>query len=504
MRINLNSKVPPLRDSDDKTKINVRYGLLTPFAYVHIYWDIRKQDLVYELEEPVLVESEKEILAKLEKTIREMIDFSAAERKADDQEQIERLMNESLKNLNLSVSQEVSQKLFYYLYRTFAGLNEIEPLMHDYFIEDIECNGVDQPVYIVHRVFRNLKTNVLFHDIDRLTSFVEKLAQKCGRYVSYAGPLLDGSLPDGSRVNATYTKDVSSHGPTFTIRKFTKIPWTPINLIRMGSVSPEMLAYFWILMQYRLNVLVAGGTGSGKTTFLNAIAFFIPPEARVVSIEDTRELNLSRDNWLPSVVREGISSGVGEVDMFSLLKASFRQIPDYVIVGEVRGKEASVLFQGMASGHSSLGTIHADSLDSVVRRLETPPIELSPSLVNELDAIGVMTHARINGKDVRKMREVIEVVNVNADGTAQSNIPLMWDPARDKFYSKRDIYVFRKIEKRNGIPVSNLLVELENRARLLNELNKRNIIDVGAVKQVITEYLMNPRGVLAKFGIQNS
>jgi flagellar protein FlaI len=269
----------------------------------------------------------------------------------------------------------------------------------------------------------------------------------------------------------------------------------------MGSVCPEMLAYFWIMMQYKLNILVAGGTGSGKTTLLNAIAFFIPPEARVVSIEDTRELNLPRENWLPSVVREGVSSGVGEVDMFSLLKASFRQIPDYVIVGEVRGKEASVLFQGMASGHSSLGTIHADSLEAVIRRLETPPIELSPSLVNELDAIAVMSHAKMGNSEVRRLKEVVEVVNVNSDGTAKSNIPLIWDPAKDKFYYKKEFAVFKKIERRNGISSDKLVIELENRTKLLNELAKRNIVEVDMVKKIFADYLRNPSEVLRRFGI---
>jgi archaeal flagellar protein FlaI len=501
MIINTRAKIPEIHNIEDKTKINLRYGLLTPFAYVHIFWDLQKQELVYHLEEPILNENKKESLIKLEKIIREMVNFSSAPQTEENQDYIKQLLDKAIKDSNIKLDPVSTDKLFYYIYRDFVGLNEIEPLMHDYFIEDIECNGINQPVYIVHRIFRNLKTNIVFKDVEKQASFVEKLAQKAGRYVSYADPLLDGTLPDGSRVNATYTKDVSSRGPTFTIRKFTKIPWTPINLIKMRTASPEMLAYLWLLMQYKMNVLVAGGTGSGKTTLLNAIAFFIPPEARVVSIEDTRELNLPRENWLPSVVREGVSSGVGEVDMFSLLKASFRQIPDYVIVGEVRGKEASVLFQGMASGHSSLGTIHADSLEAVIRRLETPPIELSPSLVNELDAIAIMTHARIGTRETRKLKEIVEVVNVKADGTAQSNIPLIWDPSKDKFYFKKEMGVFSKIEKRNGIPVDKLLNELENRTKLLNELSKRNIVDVESVQKVLNDYLRDPAPILTKFGI---
>ncbi|MCX6711501.1 MAG: type II/IV secretion system ATPase subunit, partial [Candidatus Woesearchaeota archaeon] len=197
----------------------------------------------------------------------------------------------------------------YYIYRDFVGLNEIEPLLRDYFIEDIECNGVNTPIYIVHRKYKNLKTNIIYNDIKVLTDFVEKLAQKSGQYISYANPLLDAALPDGSRVNATYTQDISSRGPTFTIRKFTKEPWSPIKLMEFRTVSPELLAYIWLLIEHECNIMVIGGTGSGKTTLLNTLAFFIPPSSRVVSIEDTRELNILHENWLPSVTRSGIGMG---------------------------------------------------------------------------------------------------------------------------------------------------------------------------------------------------
>lgn len=504
MKINTSPTIPKMLPQEDKTKVNVRYALLPPFAYVHIFWDEKKQEVVYNLEEPLLNETEKTDLEKIEKTIREMVNFSGVLEKQDNQDYMLNLLNQSIKNLNLKINKNSLEKFFYYIYRNFVGLNEIDPILHDYFIEDIQCNGLDQPVYLVHRVFRNLKTNLVFTDLDKLASFVEKLAQKCGRYVSYANPILDGTLPDGSRVNATYSKDVSSRGPTFTIRKFTKVPWTPINLIKMGTASPEMLAYFWLLMQHKMNVLVAGGTGSGKTTLLNAIAFFIPPEARVVSIEDTRELNLPRENWLPSVVREGISTGVGDVDMFSLLRASFRQLPDYVVVGEVRGKEASVLFQGMASGHSSLGTIHADSIEAVIRRLETPPIELSPSLVNELDALAIMTHAKVGNVETRKLKEVVEVINVKNDGGVVSNTPLIWDPSRDRFYFKTDMKVLEKIEKNSGISLEDLRKEIEKRAKLLNELARNNITDVDSVQGLIIEYLRNPQKVLQRFGINEN
>jgi len=336
-----------------------------------------------------------------------------------------------------------------------------------------------------------------------LESFVEKLAQRCGKYISYARPILDGSLPDGSRVNATYTKDITSKGPTFTIRKFTKNPWTPPQLIGFNTLSPEMLAYLWLLVEYKMNLLIVGGTASGKTTLLNAIAFFIPPEARVVSIEDTRELNLPRENWLPSVSRSATGVGeIGEVGLYTLLKASFRQNPDYVIVGEVRGKEASVLFQGMASGHASISTLHADSIETVIKRLETRPIELSPTLLNVLDSVCIMTHAIVQKQETRKLREIVEIVNVDMEGVAITNTPFIWNSSEDRFYFKRESQLFQKIGERYGLNKNDLYQEFRRRAELLYKMYQQKIFRFHEVQEIINEYYKKPKFILDKFGIK--
>ncbi|MEM4271539.1 MAG: type II/IV secretion system ATPase subunit [Candidatus Pacearchaeota archaeon] len=504
INIDLNPKIPNLPKGEDKTKINVRYPLISPYAFAHIHWDSKIGELVYELEEPVLNDEEKEALDKIESSMLEIINVNVAVEKTLEAttSYIDKTARLLISELNLKISEETYNKIFYYLFRDFIGLNEIDPLMRDYFIEDIECNGIETPIYVVHRLYRNLRTNLVFKDMDKSASFVEKLAQRAGRYISYAQPLLDGTLPDGSRVNATYTKDITSKGPTFTIRKFTKIPWTPTQLIAFNTVSPEMMAYFWILVQHKSSILITGGTASGKTTFLNAIAFFIPPEARVVSIEDTREINLPRENWLPAVARPSIGTGkVGEIDLFELLKSSFRQTPDYLIVGEVRGKEAFVLFQGMASGHASLSTMHADSVDTLIKRLETPPIELSPTLVNTLDCVAVATHAILGKQETRKIREVSEIVAVNKDGTALINTPLIWDPQKDAFYFKKQSKVFEKISARFGIPVEKLQNEFTIRAKLLYELARRKVFGFEEVQRIINNYYRNPIEVLSMYNI---
>ncbi|MDP3881567.1 MAG: type II/IV secretion system ATPase subunit [Nanoarchaeota archaeon] len=503
--INTNPSIPALPKFDDKRKIDVRYMLIPPYASAHIYWNTKINELVYDIEEPLLQDYERDILEKLEKAMVELININVAVENTLEAttEYIDKTARLLIDELNIRMSNETYSRIFYYLFRDFIGMNELDPLLRDYFIEDVECNGVDTPVYIVHRAYRNLRTNLAYTDIDKLASFVEKLAQRTGRYISYAQPLLDGSLPDGSRVNATYTKDVTSRGPTFTIRKFTKIPWTPIQLISMNTLSPEMLAYFWILIQYKSSILIAGGTASGKTTLLNAMAFFIPPESRVVSIEDTREINLPRENWLPAVARTSIGVGkIGEVDLFDILKNSFRQTPDYLIVGEVRGKEAFVLFQGMASGHASISTMHADSVDTLIRRLQTPPIELSPTLVNSLDCVAIAAHAIVDRKETRRLREVVEIVNVNRDGTALINTPLLWDPTKDIFFYKKQSKVFERISARHGIPLEKLQGEFVVRTKLIYEMYKRKIFEFEEVQKIINDYYKNPIEVLAKFNIE--
>lgn len=505
VKIDFSPKIPPLRSSKDKTKIDVRYCLISPFSYVHIYWKEEDNELVYDLEEPDLTEEERKYRERITHAMRNLINYEKIVKKSKEAllDYIDKRLRIIAIELEIDLSYESFRKIYYYMCRDFIGFNEVDPILRDYFVEDIECNGANTPVYLIHRKYRNLKTNLVYKDIENLESFVEKLAQRCGKYISYAQPILDGSLPDGSRVNATYTKDITSRGPTFTIRKFTKVPWTPPQLISFNTLSPEMTAYLWMIVEYKMSLLIAGGTASGKTTLLNAIAFFIPPEARVVSIEDTRELNLPRENWLPSVSRNATGvGGLGEVDLFTLLRASFRQNPDYVIVGEVRGKEASVLFQGMASGHPSISTLHADSIETVIKRLETPPIELSPTLMNVLDAVCIQTHAIVDKQDTRKLKEILEVVNVDPKGVATTNTPFKWNSQEDAFYFKSDSKVFEKIIKRFGMDMEEIKREFNIRVRFLKKLASEGIFGFKEFQDIVMKYYKEPQKVLEEYGIQ--
>lgn len=494
---------------EERTKINARYPLIAPFAYAHIYWDEKAKELVYDVEEPVLTDTELEFLKLVQLALEEMINISfvKAVKMTLVIKYLERNVQSILKELGAKITAETYKKIMYFVYRDSVGFNEIDPIINDYFVEDIECNGFNTPIYIVHRKYQNMRTNVIYKEPQQLTNFVEKLAQRAGRYVSYAKPLLDGTLPDGSRVNATYTADVTTRGPTFTIRKFTKEPWTPMHLIDQRTAPAEVFAYFWLVIQYKFNIMVIGETASGKTTFLNSVMNFIPPEARVVSIEDTRELNLAHENWLPSVTRTGfgipniLGQQYGEITLFDLLRETFRQNPDYVILGETRGEETYVLFQGMASGHPSFSTFHSASIEALVRRLSTAPINLSPSLIESLDVIAVVTHVKTLDKNIRRMRELNEIITVEENNKVASNTVFKWDPIKDVISFSGNSVMLEKISRRTGISVKDLQKEMKTRAVLIQKMYDQKIFDFKKVNEIINAYYKDPNSVLRRFNI---
>ena len=473
-------------------KTQVRYPLIEPYAYAVIKRDIRERILTYNVIEPFLNEEEKRILEKLKQGLIATINISLTAIK--NEKELMRFLEDNVQMLieqyGFDLTPEQYLKLMYYIYRDFVGLNEIEPLMADPYIEDIGVDGVGLPVYVVHQRYGSLKTNIVYHSIDQLREFVVKLAERCDRYISYAEPLLDGTLPDGSRVQATLASDVTTRGPTFSIRKFREEPFTPVDMIFLKTASAELLAYLWFCIESRANILICGGTGTGKTSFLNAISLFIPIEAKVVSIEDTRELALPHEHWIPGVTRASFTgTKVGEVTMFDLLRESFRQNPDYLIVGEVRGREAYVMFQGMASGHPSFSTMHAASLDDVIKRLESPPIELSPTLVEILDIVVVMVRAREYGKSARRVKEVMEIQSIDKEtGRANTVKAFQWIPAEDRIEYRGYSWVLNKISIEKGIPMEEIRKEIEQRKLVLEWMAKRKIRSIKDVSRYIVMY----------------
>lgn len=484
------------------SEIDIKYPLLEPFVYANIKWDAKKKALLYKVIEPNLSKSEREIFEIVKKDLLELIDveLSAITESGKVFEYIQDNLQKVLDDENINLTKEAYVKIMYYVYRDFVGFNEIEGLLHDPYIEDIGCPGLNISVFVVHRKFGSVETNIIFKDSGYLNNFVIKLSERCGRYISYAKPLLDGSLSDGSRVQATLAKDVTTKGPTFSIRKFRVEPFSPVDVLNFNTASSELMAYLWLMVESRTSSIICGGVSTGKTTFLNVMSMFIPPEDKIVSIEDTRELNLQHENWIPSVSRIGFGvpevtgKRYGEVTLFELLKESFRQNPDYVIVGEVRGKEAYVMFQGMASGHSSLGTIHAGSLEDVVKRLETPPIELSPSLIETLDIVVVMVHAKEKGKSARRVKEINEIESIDPKtGTPHSIKVFSWSPSTDTFSENmEESYLLKKMAYERGASFEGMMEELRTRARILEWMRKFGVTNFDEVAKLINLYYKEP------------
>ncbi len=485
----------PEREKDSK------YNLSSPLVSVEIKWNDKNKEFLYNVIEPQLTKDEKDTQKKIVNGLLEILDIelSSIKKRGEALNYLKEQISKILDEYEIKLSEASLNKIIYYVQRDFVGLNEIEPFMQDPEIEDISCDGMEIPIFIVHRKYGSIKSNIVYNEEKRLKDFVVKLAERCGRFISYAEPLLDGTLPDGSRVQATFATDVTTKGPSFTIRKFVPEPYSPIDLINKKTINPEMLAYLWLAVENGSSVLISGGAGTGKTTLLNVLLMFIPTQLKIISIEDTRELNIPHENWIPSVTRVGFAKGYGEVTMFDLLKESFRQTPDYVVVGEVRGKEAYVMFQGMASGIPAMGTMHAGRVEDVIYRLETPPINLSPSLVDTLDLIIVMIHAREKNESARRVKEIVEIESVSAEtGKARTNNVYHWSPKEDKFNYKGVSWLLQQIAVQKGVETSDLLKEIQRRKELLEIIHKKQLSNFKDVVKIISDYRKEPEKTFEK------
>ncbi len=502
-----------LKKPKDITTVDVTYPIIEPFVYVNIKFDPQLNQLVYNVIEPKLDEIEKKKYKKIVEGLMQTVDVSMS--KVKNLENALKYLEENvlkiIKDLGIKLDKSEFVKIMYYIYRDFIGYNEIDPVLNDPNIEDISCDGVGIPIYVVHRIYGTLRTNIVIDDVERLRELVVKLAERAGRYVSYAEPILDATLPDGSRVAATLASDVATKGPTFTIRKFREKPFSPVEQIELGTASAEVMAYLWYLVEKRASILIVGGTSTGKTSFLNSISMFIKPEAKIVTIEDTRELMLTHEHWVPTLARPGFGALLptgekyGAVSLFELLKESFRQNPDYVIVGEVRGKEAYVMFQGMASGHSSMSTFHASSVEGVIRRLITPPISLSPSLLESLDVIIIMSFVKEKGSSARIVKEITEIIGYDeSEDRVNYSKVFEWDAMEKKIKKVGESYKIKAFAKKYGERLEDVYRELKIREKILLWMLENGIKDFREVTEIIRTYYKDPEKILQKIGIDKT
>ena len=338
--------------------------------------------------------------------------------------------------------------------------------MKDIHIEDISCDGTGIPLFLYHRKYRNIKTNIRF-EYDVLNSLAITLAQRSGKHISTGSPMLDATLPDGSRLQLTLGTEVTTRGTSFTIRKFREEPYSPIELMEYGTFSADQLVYFWLAIENNKSFIFIGGTASGKTTSLNAVSLFIPPVSKVVSIEDTREITLFHDNWIASVTRDSMTEGGNAITMFDLLKSAMRQRPEYILVGEVRGPEAQTLFQAMNTGHTTFSTMHAGSVDAAIHRLESEPLNVPRNMVQALNIISVQGLIYRGTERVRRVQEIVEIAGIDpATGNLRVNNVFMYDPIHDRFAYTGRSQVFNDIAEKRGWTRDQLDVEINVRKKV--------------------------------------
>jgi flagellar protein FlaI len=461
--------------------------------------------LIYNISEPEIDIKQQELVKKTLAMLQERleIDFSQLKAKKEVYKYIDDKIEEIWSYLGVKLPDEQALKVKYYVFRDTIGLGKIEPLMRDTQIEDLACDGVHTPVFIFHRnpSYGEMATSLWFDSREELDGFVMKLAQKCGRTISVATPLLDATLPDGSRLQATFGTDIARHGSNFSIRKFFKVPLTIVDLMNYGTADPLSLAYLWLAIEEQMSVLIAGATATGKTTFLNSICQFIPSNLKIVSIEDTSELQLMHVNWVPQTTRAGFGpKKYGEVTMFDLLKSALRQRPDYLLVGEVRGREADTMFHAMATGHPSVSTIHADNVEAVIDRLTTRPIELPLALLENLDVLIFLEMAKKAGRFARRVSKIVEIEGYNRDaGKLDTNEIFIWRPVEDDFIT-RDSHKLAIIAKKLGWSQEQLNEELLRRASVLSWMKEKNIRQFREVWRIINLYYTDPQRLAGMMG----
>ncbi len=493
--------------------VDVTYAVDQPFQYVQIRFDQEEGSLRYKVIEPDLSDDEQHALSIVEQGFEKMIStnldlITGENRETYLQEKFLTIM----KIFGIQATEEQKARMFFHLRKQYLGYSRMDTLMKDKYIEDISCNGSGIFFYVQHRIYGSIQTNVKFGEVE-LNNFVLKLAQIGGRHISLLQPIRDVTLPDGSRANITLGSEVTKKGSTFTIRKFRSNPISPIEMMEYGSIDAQQLAFLWLLMEYKRSILVSGGTATGKTTLLNVLCAFIPDEYKIVSIEDTAELNLMHPNWVQSVTRTGFgaaegpssASGIsgssrrapGDISLYDLLVAALRQRPEFIIVGEVRGEEAFTLFQAIAVGHAALGTIHAGSMNELMARIESNPMHVPRSLFSNLDAVIFPMHIKKGERSMRRLANITEVLELDRDsGDLLTNTAFKWLPEQDVYKYQGRSYLLDRIRDIYGVNKDMLKAELVDRTRFLLWMKDQGVREYDQVTRLIRHYYRNKQAVM--------
>jgi len=390
-----------------------------------------------------------------------------------------------------------TKKVLYYLERDIIGYGKIDPLMFDPYIEDISCNGPRKPIFLWHRNYENIETNIFFQDDQELDNFVVRIVHRAGKHVSIAFPIVDITLPGKHRLAVSYGTEVTPSGTTFTVRKFRKDPFTIIDLIENETIDETTAAYLWLLMETKTPLMIIGATGAGKTTALNAVACLIRPNYKIITVEEVAEINLPHENWSSTISRSGFGvEKEGEIPLFDLVKSAVRHRPDIIIVGEVRGEEAYVLFQALATGHGGLCTMHAEDVHTAIQRLTQPPMNIPASIIPLMKCAIMVKHVREplfakSGKKLssRKFIRISEIKNVDAIQDVST-----WDVSSDTFqHNFSNSFLLKKIAKDLDMSMKELMQDLKRRRRVLLDMAEHRIRGFRDVNSVLSKYYQNPR-----------
>ena len=493
------TEIPPMTDPNIQ-EIGF-YPVTEPYSYIRVTYNTVVSDYLLTVLEPRLTEEEEDLLNMIKTTFEKTLDYEWERMdQTNKKTYLEGSVDSYIKSRGISIEPISQDKIKYYIGRDFVGYGPVDVLINDTHVEDVSCDGVGIPLFLFHNKYESIRTNIIFDDENTLNSFVISLGQRCGKQLSVSNPILDGTTPEGHRVQATYAREVTTRGASFTIRRYKEKPFTPVELIKYGTASPEIVAYLWLSVEHGESAIICGGTASGKTATLNSIALFIPPGAKIVTMEDTREINLPHENWIPGATRSGSGErgvdgkAAGEIDMYDLVRASLRQRPNYIIVGEVRGKETYTMFQAMATGHTTYSTMHADSVKGMVNRLENPPINCPRILLTALRNVIIQTHARVGMDMVRRIKQLIEIVGFEPETNELiSNTVYEWDQATDKFIFKGHSFLFDKIMEMKNLTHEELLQEVERRVDIVKYMVAKDMSDYRDIWNLIRAYYKEPK-----------
>ncbi|KYH40854.1 MAG: secretion system protein E [Candidatus Bathyarchaeota archaeon B26-2] len=474
------------------------YPLKPPFSYALILREKDTKELLYFVDEISLDRREQEIYMKLKEVLE--AELQAPEDDETPVQSFRRQFPEIIakhRDVLKDISQVGIKKIEFYLERDILGYGRIDPLMADPLIEDISCSGANKPIYLWHRKYENVKTNVFFGSEEELDDFVMRLVHKAGRHVSIAFPMVDATLPGKHRLAIYYRKEVTPLGTSFTIRKFREDPLTIIDLIQNETISLEVAAYLWLLVENKFSSMIIGATGAGKTTALNAIAGLIHPQQKIITIEEVAEINLPRENWVSTISRAGFGmEDKGEIPLFDLIKSAVRHRPDWIIVGEIRGEEAYVLFQSLATGHGGLCTMHAEDAETAIKRLTQPPMNIPSTIIPLMNCIISVKHVKAPalvefGRSFSK-RKFVKVSEI--DSSRRIRDVFVWDSSTDTYKMElSDSYLFERISEKWNLPLEYVYEEFERRKDILYYLAEVNIRSCHEIDEFLNKFYNDPK-----------